>query len=71
MFLKYKPSGDLVEILDLSLLFDPFKPEVTGRIHAGEEMQDPADFRKTDLLFPSDEPLPRAWTDPHYRGSRP
>lgn len=67
MFLKHKPSGDLVEILDLSLLFDPFKPDVSGRIHAGEEMQDSATFRKSELVFLSDESLPRAWVDPHYR----
>ncbi len=67
MYLRHTPSGDLVEILDLAALIDPFKAEVEGRFHAGEELQDPAPFRKAELEFPSGEPLPRCWIDPHYR----
>lgn len=67
MFLKHRPSGDLVEILDLGLLFDPFKPDVVGRFHVGEEMQEPAPFPKNELVFPSGEALPRAWMDAHYK----
>ena len=67
VYLKDTQSGDLVEILDLAALFDPFKSEVTGRFHAGEELQDPQVFRKADLVFPSDEKLPRCWIDPRYR----
>ena len=52
-------SGDLVEVLDVEKLFDPFTTEVAGRLHAGEEMQEPAPFRKADLVFPSGESLPR------------
>lgn len=66
MYLKDRQSGDLVEILDLESLFDPFRSVVRGRFHAGEELQDPVDFAKSDLLFPSGEPLPRCWTDPDY-----
>jgi hypothetical protein len=40
---------------------------VNGRFHAGEEMQDPAGFSKSELAFPSGEDLPRCWTDPAYR----
>ncbi len=69
MYLKHEPSGDMVEILDMDKLFDPFAAEVKGRFHAGEEMQEPAPFRKVDLVFPSGESLPRCWTDPHYRES--
>jgi hypothetical protein len=68
MYLKHKPTGDLVELLDPGALFDPFKTAVRGRLHAGEELQDPADFNKTELVFPSDEALPRCWVDAHYRG---
>lgn len=68
MYLKHKPSQDLVEILDLPALFDPFKTNVTGRFHTGEEMQDAQPFAKAELMFPSQESLPRCWTDPHYRG---
>ncbi len=67
MYLRHTPSGDLVEILDLAALIDPFKAEVEGRFHAGEELQDPAPFRKAELEFPSGEALPRCWIDPHYR----
>ena len=67
MYLRHKPSGDLVEVLDLRSLFDPCRESVVGRFHAGEELQDPAVFAKADLAFPSGEPLPRCWVDPHYR----
>ena len=70
MFLKVRHDDDasLVEVLDLKQLFDPFATEVNGRIHAGEEMQDPGPVRKADLTFPSGEALPRCWVDPHYAG---
>lgn len=67
MYLKHRPSGDLVEVLDTAALFDPFNKEVRGRFHAGEEMQDPALYRKQDLRFPSGEALPQCWTDPQYK----
>jgi hypothetical protein len=67
MYLRHKPSNDLVEILDLTSLFDPFQNQLQGRFHAGEELQDPAPFAKTELVFPSGESLPRCWVDPQYR----
>jgi hypothetical protein len=67
MYLKHKASGDLVEILELGSLFDPFKTEVLGRFHVGEEMQEPTDFSKSELMFPSGETLPRCWIDGHYK----
>lgn len=67
MYLKHKPSGDLVEILDLAALGDPCQAKVSGRFHWGEEMQDKAPFAKADLIFPSGEALPRCWLDPHYK----
>ena len=68
MFLKDKKTNDLVEILSLKDLVDPFRNTLPGRFHAGEELGEPANFAKTDLLFPSDEDLPRCWIDPDYRG---
>ena len=53
MFLLHRPTQVLVEILELSDLFDPFKAEVLGRSHAGEELQDPALFTKAEMGFPS------------------
>ena len=67
MFLKDKKSGDLVEVLDVIALADPCKTSIQGRLHVGEELQDPGEFEKSDLNFPSDETLPRCWLDPHYR----
>jgi hypothetical protein len=68
MFLKHQSSGDLVEVLDLPALFDPFQAGVRGRFHAGEEMPEPAVFAKGELVFPSGETLPRCWIDSRYRG---
>lgn len=70
MYLKHLTSGDLVEVVDLAGLFDPFEKGVQGRIHAGEELQDAARFAKTELVFPSGEALPRCWVDPDYRAQR-
>ncbi|MDO9371112.1 MAG: acetyltransferase [Gammaproteobacteria bacterium] len=67
MFLKHKKTGDMVEMLDTDALFDPCKSSVSGRFHVGEEMPEPASFDKSELVFPSDEKLPRCWIDPHYR----
>jgi hypothetical protein len=68
VYLKHKTSGDLVEVLDLSVLFDPFQTQVRGRFHAGEELQEAELFMKGELLFPSGELLPRCWVDRGYRG---
>ena len=57
----------MVEVLDIAALIDPNKPQVAGRYHAGEEMQDPAYFDKAALQFPSGEALPRCWLDSSYR----
>ena len=66
MFLAYIPDGSLVEVKQLSALIDPFALSVEGRMHAGEELQDPAVFVKRELRFPSGEPLPQCWLDPAY-----
>lgn len=67
MFLKHKRTGNLVEVLDVKGLADPNRDEISGRYHAGEELQDAAPFSKSELIFPSGEGLPRCWVDPHYR----
>ena len=67
MYLRDKRSGDLVEVLDTSVLVDPCVAELEGRFHAGEELQDAARFSKSELEFPSGEALPRCWIDPGYR----
>ena len=67
MFLKHTPTGGLIEVLDLSEMFDPFAESIRARSQAGEDTMDTGDFSKTDLLFPSGEPLPLCWRDSHYR----
>ena len=67
MFLKDKTSGDLIEVLTLQDLFDPFQGEVVGRYQQGEEVQELEKLKKAELIFPSGEALPRCWTDSHYR----
>jgi len=69
MFLKEKDSSELVEVLSLRDLFDPFHKTLVGRYNAGEDLPDPKHFSKKNLLFPSGEPLPRCWNDPHYRAA--
>jgi len=68
MYLKDSASGDLVEITDINALVDPCQNEVSGRFHAGEELQDVNRFNKSHLLFPSGEVLPKCWRDVNYRG---
>jgi hypothetical protein len=67
MYLKHTGSGDLVEVLDVRALINPKQPRIAGRYHAGEELQDPAMFEKSELIFPSGEALPRCWVDANYR----
>jgi hypothetical protein len=67
MFLMHKPTGVLVEVLTLPNLFDPCSIEITGISHAGEELQDPTLYPKSDLQFPSGEALPICWLNAHYR----
>lgn len=69
MFLKIHHDDDssLLEVLDLKQLFDPFVASISGRLHGGEELQEPELYEKARLSFPSGEPLPRCWSDPHYQ----
>jgi hypothetical protein len=67
MFLQHKPSGDVIEVLDIDQLYDPCETKIMGRFHCGEEMQDPESFTKLELTFPSGESLPRCWVESDYR----
>jgi hypothetical protein len=67
MFLKCKSNGTLVEVLTVEDLYNPCRSRILGRLHAGEEMQDPSMFPKVELMFPSNEPLPQCWLDAHYQ----
>ena len=67
MYLKHKDTGNLVELLDIRAAVDPCQTVVAGRYHAGEELQDPENFSKADLVFPSGESLPVCWIDANYK----
>jgi len=67
MFLKDKSSGDLAEVVDVSILIDPHAQQLMVRYQAGEEVGDPVKVEKSNLVFPSGEALPKCWSDPHYR----
>jgi hypothetical protein len=67
MFLRTRADGSIVEVLSLPQLFDPFAASVQGRLHAGEELQEPEAFVKAELIFPSGELLPQCWLNPHYQ----
>jgi hypothetical protein len=67
MFLKDKSSGDLAEVVDVSVLVDPHEKTLTIRYQAGEEVGDPVQADKKGFVFPSGEALPKCWYDPHYR----
>ena len=67
MHLTHKPSGELVEVLNLDRLFNPLQSQVCGRFLAGAKLQELAAFDKDDLLFPTGENLPRCWVSPAHK----
>ena len=67
MFLRHRKNGDMVDVSDMTDLTNLFHTTVIGRYQAGEEVQEPEEFNKSDLTFLSGEELPKCWTDPHYR----
>jgi hypothetical protein len=67
MFVKDRTNGHLVEVLDTAALMDPAQSRFRGRYNWGEDLPEPEAFSKTDMIFPSGEPLPRCWLDVHYR----
>ncbi len=67
MLLMEKNSGHLIEVLDPTEVFDPFKASFTGRLDFGEDVAEPDNFKKVGVSFPSGENLPKCWMDPHYR----
>jgi hypothetical protein len=67
MLLKSKQDGALVEILDFEALISPAHSKISGKIQSGQEEQDPEEFNKQDLIFPSGEALPKCWLDADYK----
>lgn len=67
MLLKQKREERLVEVRNFDDLVNSLHSDVIGRLQYGDQLRDPQKFSKTDLVFPSGEPLPRCWMDVHYR----
>lgn len=67
MFLKETIHNEMIEVLMINDLFDPFCEHLIGRYQRGEDVQDTEKFSKSSLCFLSGEPLPNCWTNPHYR----
>ena len=67
MFLKDRESDDLIRVSEIEQLFSPMEAEILGRSQAGEEEQNERSIAKSELVFPSGEPLPRCWTDANYQ----
>ena len=67
MLLMEKETGHLIEVLEPTEVFDPFKDSFTGRLDFGEDVAEPDSFNKVSVSFPSGENLPMCWTDPNYR----
>jgi hypothetical protein len=65
MLMKEKSSDELIRITEMEDLISPYCATVTGCKQAGEEEQEPADYHKHDLVFPSGELLPRCWQEPN------
>ncbi len=66
MFLKHISTDDLVEVIDLTDVINPCSLTIRARTHTGEVIHRPEVFLKTELAFPSGEPLPVCWVDAHY-----
>jgi len=66
MYLKHVPSGDLVEVLDLPDVINPGSATIRARSYLNDTVQRPENFLKSELVFPSGEPLPLCWRDSHY-----
>jgi hypothetical protein len=66
MYLKHVPSGDLIEIIDLPDVINPASPTIRARSYTDENIRRAENFLKTELAFPSGEPLPLCWIDSRY-----
>ncbi|GAA5217051.1 acetyltransferase [Corallincola platygyrae] len=67
MLLRETQSGDLVDVVDMSALTNPFIDQVLVQYQHGEDLLEPEVLSKSQLRFPSGEGLPVCWSDGHYR----
>jgi hypothetical protein len=69
MLLHNKETDSLVEIEDIEMLINSNQDEVVAKSQSGQEEQEPEAMRKSNLVFPSGEGLPRCWLDANYRNT--
>ena len=67
MFLKEARSGDLVDVIDMESLTNPFSKNVMVQFQSGEDLAEPVSIDKHALSFPSGEHLPECWLNGYYR----
>ncbi len=67
MLLQNKQTGTLIEVLDVKALVNPAEGHIRGQIQEGQEEQEPEQFEKQNLAFPSGEELPKCWLDAEYQ----
>ncbi|ELR67010.1 hypothetical protein C942_04714 [Photobacterium marinum] len=67
MFLKEARTGDLVDVVDMASLVNPFSQHVTVQYQSGEDLAEPVTVDKHNLSFPSGENLPECWVNGYYR----
>lgn len=70
MFLRQKSNNEMLEVLSLKELFNPFDTSLVGRYQHGEEVQEPELFVKSNLEFLSGEDLPECWLNANYRSDK-
>lgn len=67
MFLKEAKTGDLVDVVDMESLTNPFSKNVLVQYQSGEDLAEPISIDKHSLSFPSGEELPECWVNGYYR----
>ncbi|MDX1301508.1 acetyltransferase [Photobacterium sp.] len=67
MFLKETRTGDLVDVIDMGALINPFSQQVNVQYQSGEDLAEPVAIDKQNLAFPSGEELPECWINGYYR----
>ena len=67
MFFMHFQTGKIVEAIEPGAVFDPFVESIQARSQAYEDAMDIDSYQKSELLFPSGEPLPLCWRDSRYR----
>ena len=63
MFLKHTPH---LERFSANVVLQEAARDYSLPAHTGEIIQRPENFLKSELAFPSGEPLPLCWIDSHY-----